>query len=121
MNGIGATPKTNPNKNIKTALGSFINNGTSEEKAMLAQRNPIAIPARIVKNEDNPNVPVVARSIKKSTPDAIIPMTIGPSFLENAPMMIRVNAMNNMLSNEYFMRLKINTQRYSMQIFAIFS
>ena len=121
MNGIGATPKTNPNKNIKTALGSFINNGTSEEKAMLAQRNPLAIPAGIVKNEDNPNVPVVARSIKKSTPDAIIPMTIGPSFLENAPMIIRVSATNNMLSNEYFIRLKINTQRYSMQIFAIFS
>lgn len=84
---------------------------------MVAQRNPIAIPAMIVMNEDNPNVPAVARSIKKSAPDAITPMIIGPSFLENAPIIIRVKATNNMLSKEYFISSNKNLQKYSTHIF----
>ena len=92
-----------------------------DEKAIDAQRKPIAIATIIVMNEDKPNVPVVAKSTKKSAPAAITPNIIGPNFLENVPMIIRVKATKIILSREYLTNSKINLQKYSIQMFkAIF-
>jgi len=88
MKGIGAIPKIKPKKNIKTAFGIAINNGIFDENAMLAQRNPIEIPTRIVRNIDKPNVPDVVRSTRKSAAEAISPMTSGPSFLDTTATII---------------------------------
>ncbi len=117
MNGIGAIPKTNPNKNIGIALIREINTGTEDENAIDAHKKPIPIPTNIVIGVEIPNVPTSTESFRKSTAEAKIPTIRGPNFFANANVTSKTIIMKRMLSIEYLTNPNKNLQKYSIQMF----